>query len=212
MKLIVGLGNPGLEHAKERHNVGFLVLDRLARRLAPGAVARSRFHGVLLEAQAGEERVLLLRPTTYMNRSGQAVAEAMNFHKLDPAADLLVLVDDIALPCGTIRLRSDGGTGGHNGLSDIHQKLGTDTYARLRIGIDAPGAIPQVQYVLGRFRPDQLEKIEPALDDAAEAAECWLARGISEAMNRFNRRTPTLCNDTPSPSTGSSPSQGNDHG
>jgi PTH1 family peptidyl-tRNA hydrolase len=188
MKLIVGLGNPGPEHEKDRHNVGFLVLDRLARRHAAGAVARARFHGVVVEAAVDGARALLLRPTTFMNRSGMSVAEAVRFHKLAPATDLLVVVDDIALPCGTIRLRVGGGTGGHNGLSDIHEKLATDEYARLRIGIDPPGAIPQAQYVLGRFRPDQAERLEPALEDAVAAVECWLTRGAAEAMNRFNRR------------------------
>jgi PTH1 family peptidyl-tRNA hydrolase len=188
VKLIAGLGNPGREHERTRHNVGFEVLDRLARRHAPGEIARSRFHGALVEGRIGEERVLLLKPLTYMNLSGQAVAEAVGFHKLDPARDLLVIVDDVALPCGMIRLRPEGGAGGHNGLDDIERRLGTTAYARLRVGIDAPGAIPQRDYVLGRFRPDQLEAIEPALDEAAEAAACWAARGVLEAMNTFNRK------------------------
>ncbi len=188
MKLIVGLGNPGREHQGTRHNVGFDVLDRLARRHAPGEVARARFHGALVEATIGEERVLLLKPTTYMNLSGQAVAEASGFHKLEPARDLLVLVDDVALPCGMIRLRGDGGPGGHNGLEDVERRLGTDGYARLRIGIDAPGNIPQRDYVLGRFRPDQLQALEPALEEAAEASACWATRGILEAMNLYNRK------------------------
>lgn len=188
MKLIVGLGNPGREHERTRHNVGYDVLDRLARRYAPGEIARARFHGVLLEGRIDGERVLMLKPTTYMNRSGQAAAEAVGFYKLDPAADLLVIVDDIALPCGMIRLRGDGGPGGHNGLEDVERRLGTSTYARLRVGIDAPGEIPQREYVLGRFRPDQLAAVEPALEDAADAAACWALRGLLEAMNRYNRR------------------------
>jgi peptidyl-tRNA hydrolase, PTH1 family len=187
MKLIVGLGNPGPEYEKTRHNVGFLVLDRLARRHAPGEVARARFHGALLEGSITGEKMLLLKPGTYMNRSGAAVAEAARFYKLDPAADLLVIVDDIALPCGSIRIRGEGGAGGHNGLADIEQKLGGGAYARLRIGIGAPGQIPQAEYVLGRFRPDQLELVEPALDRAADAAACWAERGVIECMNRFNR-------------------------
>ena len=123
-----------------------------------------------------------------MNRCGQAVGEAVRFFKLDPAADLLVIVDDTALSCGMIRLRSEGGAGGHNGLADIEQKLGSGQYARLRLGIDTPGGIPQETYVLGRFRPQQLELLEPALEDAVDAAVCWMAHGIEEAMNRFNRR------------------------
>lgn len=189
--MIVGLGNPGPQYVGTRHNVGFDVLDRLARRHAPasgGAVARSRFHGALLEGEIGQEKLLLLKPTTYMNRSGIAIAEAVRFYKLTPAADLLVIVDDVALPCGTIRLRAEGSAGGHNGLADVQEKLGAAEYARLRIGIDAPGPIPQKDYVLGKFRPDQLPLVEAALDEAAEAAACWATRGIAEAMNRFNRR------------------------
>jgi len=187
MKLIVGLGNPGAEYEATRHNVGFLVLDRLARRHAPGAVARGKFHAAVVEAEVHGERVMLLKPTTFMNRSGLAVGEAMRFYKL-PTASLLVIVDDVALPCGSIRLRPGGGAGGHNGLSDIEQKLTTDEYARLRIGIDPPGIIPQKDYVLGRFRPDQLELVEPALDTAADAVACWARSGIDEAMNRYNQR------------------------
>lgn len=188
MKLIVGLGNPGTQYDRTRHNVGFDVLDRLARRYASGAIARSRFHGAVVEARVQNESALLLKPLTYMNRSGQAVSEAVRFYKLDPASDLLVIVDDVALPCGTIRLRPEGGAGGHNGLIDIEQKLSSGAYARLRIGIDRPESTPQAAYVLGRFRPDQLELVEPALNDAADAAACWVMHGITEAMNRYNRR------------------------
>jgi PTH1 family peptidyl-tRNA hydrolase len=203
LKLIVGLGNPGPEYDRTRHNVGFDVLDRLGRRHAGGALARSRFGGLLLDAEiprpagsrgAGPEeggstvRVLLLKPLTYMNRSGQSVAEAVRFHKLDPQNDLLVMADDIALACGVIRLRERGSAGGHNGLADVERLLGTEAYGRLRIGVDPPGAIPQASYVLGQFRPDQRERLDPALEEATRAVECWSAEGLSTAMNRFNRR------------------------
>ncbi len=188
MKLIVGLGNPGQQHEHTRHNVGFVVLDRLARRYAAGEIARGKFHGAVLDAQVDGQRVLLLKPTTFMNRSGQSVAEAVRFYHLDPGSSLLVVVDDVALACGIIRVRSDGGAGGHNGLADIEQKLATQEYSRLRVGIDAPGDIPQSNYVLGRFRPDQQELVEPALESAVDAAVCWALHGIDEAMNRFNRR------------------------
>lgn len=188
MKLVVGLGNPGPQYDQTRHNVGFLVLDRLARRHAPGAVARSRFSGVCIEARIDDEPLLLFKPTTFMNRSGQAVSEAVRFYKLNPTDDLLVIVDDIALACGVLRVRGDGSAGGHNGLGDIEQKLGTNIYPRLRIGIDGPGQIPQKDYVLGRFRPDQLERLEPALDEAADAAHIWVTQGLPTAMNRFNRK------------------------
>jgi PTH1 family peptidyl-tRNA hydrolase len=198
MKLLVGLGNPGIEYERTRHNVGFEVLDRVARRTVDPsrAIARSRFSGALLEGEVAPERggprgaepirLLLLKPLTYMNRSGQAVAEAVRFHKLDPSEDLLVVVDDLALPCGTIRIKPDGSAGGHNGLADIEQKLGSNRYPRLRIGIDAPGAVPQADYVLGRFRPDQQPLVEAAIEQAVEACLSWARSGLAATMNRFN--------------------------
>lgn len=188
MKLIVGLGNPGSAYEHTRHNVGFECIERIARREAPGEVARTRYHAVAIEARIGDEKVLLLRPTTFMNLSGTTVSEAVNFYKLTPSEDVLVLVDDVALPCGQIRLRPGGGDGGHNGLADITRRIGTDRYPRLRIGIDRPSEIPQKDYVLGRFRPDQKEPVEQALDEAAEAAACWARDGLDTAMNRYNRR------------------------
>lgn len=193
MKLIVGLGNPGSDYERTRHNAGFLAVDALAERHAPGAVPRARFQGVALEASiergpAAGEKVLLLKPTTYMNRSGQAVAEAVRFYKLNIATDLLVLVDDIYLPCGAIRLRAEGGSGGHNGLSDIDRLLGADTWSRCRIGVDPPGVVPQADYVLGRFTAEQWAKAGPAIARAADAAELWAARGIEAAMNKFNTK------------------------
>jgi PTH1 family peptidyl-tRNA hydrolase len=189
MKIVVGLGNPGIEYQRTRHNVGFDCIDRLARRVAdPTQTPKARFQALAVEGESGGEKVLLLKPMTYMNLSGNTVTEAMRFYKLDAGNDLLVLVDDIALPCGAIRLRAEGSAGGHNGLSDIEAKLGTARYARCRIGIDAPGRIPQRDYVLGRFREDQQPLVDEAIGLACEAAECWIARGITEAMNRFNRR------------------------
>jgi PTH1 family peptidyl-tRNA hydrolase len=192
MKLIVGLGNPGPEYEHTRHNVGFAVLDRLARRHAPGAIARSKFQGAMIDASISDEKVALLKPLTFMNRSGQCVAEAVSFFKLDSSTDVLVIVDDVALPCGSIRLRGDGSAGGHNGLADVEQKLGTSQYPRLRIGIDLPGQIPQKDYVLGRFRPDQLPLMETAFEESVQAAECWVREGLTTAMNRFNRKTEKL--------------------
>jgi len=189
MKIVVGLGNPGLEYQRTRHNVGFDGIDRLARRVCDASQApRARFQALALEGESGGEKVLLLKPVTYMNLSGSTVSEAVRFFKLDPSNDLLVLVDDIALPCGGIRLRGDGSAGGHNGLADIEAKLGTNRYARCRIGIDPPGQIPQRDYVLGRFREDQQPLVDAAVSTAAEAAECWISRGLVEAMNRFNRK------------------------
>lgn len=190
MKLIVGLGNPGPEYLGTRHNVGFEVIDRVARRWVDPAssVARNKFSGLLLDAAIDGERALLLKPLTFMNLSGQAVSEAIRFYKLDPQVDLLIIVDDTALSCGSIRLKPGGGAGGHNGLGDTSQRLGTDAWARLRIGIDHQDQRPLKSYVLGRFRPDQTILVEPALDDAAEAVTIWATQGLDIAMNRFNRK------------------------
>lgn len=189
MKIIVGLGNPGAEYERTRHNAGYGALDRLARRHAPGAVARSRFDAAVVEATIRGERCLLMKPLTFMNRSGAAVAQAVNFFKISPLEDLLVLVDDTALPIGTIRIRPDGGAGGHNGLADIQRALGSDAYVRLRIGVDSkPAVMDQADYVLGRFTAEQEAAIVPSLEKAADAAEVFVAEGIAAAMNRFNVR------------------------
>lgn len=188
MKLIAGLGNPGSKYVSTRHNVGFDVLDRLARRYGDAAPARSKFHAVVVDVHINDEKVLLVKPTTFMNRSGVSLSEAANFYKLNIEEDVLVLVDDVALPCGSIRMRPSGSAGGHNGLIDIEERLGSGQYARLRIGIDEPGQIPQKDYVLGRFREDQREQLEPALEDAVAAATCWVTAGTTETMNRFNRK------------------------
>jgi PTH1 family peptidyl-tRNA hydrolase len=186
MRLIVGIGNPGPDYDRTRHNVGFEAIDRLSRRIAPGEVARSRFQAGVIETRLGDDKVMLLKPLTFVNRSGQTVSEAVRFYKLDPACDLLVLVDDTALPCGRVRVRETGGTGGHNGLRDISAKLGTDRWARVRIGIDGPGEIPLSSYVLGRFRPDQQDAVDQGIEQAVEAANCWINRGTPAAMNAFN--------------------------
>ncbi|HED54332.1 MAG TPA: aminoacyl-tRNA hydrolase [Phycisphaerales bacterium] len=192
MKLLVGLGNPGSEYTRTRHNAGFLVLARLAERYATQKIARSKFHAMVLDASIGGEKCLLMKPMTYMNRSGQAVAEAVRFYKLDIPSDVLVIVDDVALPCGTIRLRAEGGTGGHNGLADIARKLGREAFPRLRVGIDSkPPMMRLDEYVLGRFTEEQREQLEPALTTAADAAEAFVTRGITQAMNTFNSRQPS---------------------
>lgn len=191
MKLIVGLGNPGKQYERTRHNAGFMAIDRLVERHAPGAPARARFNAAAVEAKVGGEACLLLKPTTYMNRSGGAVADAVRFYKVDPSKDLLVLVDDVALPCGAIRVRAGGGAGGHNGLADIHRALGSQAYPRCRIGVDAtPPYMNQADYVLGRFTDEQWALVAPALDRAADAAEVFIAKGVDAAMNQFNPKDP----------------------
>jgi PTH1 family peptidyl-tRNA hydrolase len=198
MKLVVGLGNPGREYVGTRHNVGFDVVDVLANRL--GWVngdegfnrnAREKFGGLALDGNcklpSGEtEKLLLLKPLTFMNLSGKAVQAAMAFYQLMPA-DIMVVLDDVALPCGKIRLRSGGSDGGHNGLKDIQRALGTNQYPRLRLGIDAPPQfVPQRDYVLGRFTEPQRLAMKTAGDRAASAILCWTETGIESAMNRFN--------------------------
>jgi len=186
MKLIFGLGNPGRQYLGTRHNAGFMVLERLAQRHALTG-AQSKFHSAILDGRIAEQRCMLLQPQTLMNKSGLAVGEAAKFYNLSPG-DLLIVVDDVALPCGTIRLRGEGSAGGHNGLSDIEKALGTKRYPRLRIGIDSPGRAAQVDYVLGKFTPDQQKAIDPALDDACNAIETWLNEGLDKAMSLYNQR------------------------
>jgi len=196
MKLIVGLGNPGREYVGTRHNVGFDVIDRFASRngLIAGdddfdRVSRTKFDGLALDGSVavgdnGSEKVLLLKPTTYMNLSGRSVQAAMSFYQLTPG-DIMVVLDDVALPCGKLRIRPGGSDGGHNGLKDIARALGTQEYPRLRVGIDAPPPrVPQRDYVLGRFTTVQRDQID--LDRAADALLRWIGKGLNAAMNEFN--------------------------
>lgn len=198
MKLIVGLGNPGREYVATRHNVGFEVLDRFATRLGLiskesdfDRMARANFEGLALDGPATlsggvQERVLLLKPMTFMNLSGRSVQAAKAFYQLSDA-DLMIVLDDIALPCGKVRLRQAGSPGGHNGLRDIERALGTDAYPRLRVGIDPPPPrVPQKDYVLGRFSEEQRKSLCPAIDRAGDALLDWMENGIVSAMNRFN--------------------------
>ncbi len=190
MKLIVGLGNPGSQYNGTRHNVGFEVVDRLARRWAdrPAEGARNRFGGLVVEATVGGERTLLLKPLTFMNRSGRSVAEAIGFYKIDSTRDLLVVADDLDLACGIIRLRAEGGSGGHNGLQDILGALGRPDWARCRVGIGRSSTMPSADYVLGRFTPEQQPVAEESFDQAASACEVWCRDGMAASMNLFNKR------------------------
>jgi PTH1 family peptidyl-tRNA hydrolase len=189
MKLIVGLGNPGKSYERTRHNAGAVAVDRLIDRHARGATSRGRFNSAVVEAPVTGMPCLLVKPTTYMNRSGAAVAEAVNFYKADPSKDLFVIVDDVALPPGALRIRPGGGAGGHNGLADIERALGTEAYARCRIGIGAsPEFMDQADYVLGKFNEWDWAVVGPAIEKAADAAEVFVERGIDAAMNRFNVR------------------------
>jgi PTH1 family peptidyl-tRNA hydrolase len=198
MKIVIGLGNPGRDYVGTRHNVGFELVDQLATRLGwigkPeqfNTLARNKFDALTLDgvvslASGGSEKLLLVKPMTYMNLSGRSVNAAMSFYHLTPA-DLMIALDDIALPCGRIRIRTGGSPGGHNGLKDIEQVLGTSQYPRLRIGVDTPPPrVPQKDYVLGRFTPDQRMLVDAALGRAGGAVVTWIDKGIEPAMSQFN--------------------------
>jgi PTH1 family peptidyl-tRNA hydrolase len=184
MKLVVGLGNPGSKYEGTRHNIGFEVIDRLAEGGA-GARFSRKFDGLQAEAEIDFRRVLLLKPETFMNLSGRSVAQALRFYKLE-LADLLVVCDDLSLPLGKLRIRGGGTDGGQKGLRDITAHLGTDAFARLRIGIGERGPIDAVDFVLSRFRSAERPVIDDALILASQAVAVWVTQGLAPAMNRFN--------------------------
>ncbi len=184
LKLIVGLGNPGARYQGTRHNVGFELIDRLGQ--GPRASRfSSQFDGLVAETEIDYQRVLLLKPETFMNLSGRSAAQAVRFYKLS-LADLLVVCDDLSLPVGKIRLRPGGSDGGQKGLRDLIQHLGTDQFARLRIGVGDKGQIDAADYVLSRFRSAERPLIDDALILAAQACAVWVVKGIDAAMNQFN--------------------------
>jgi PTH1 family peptidyl-tRNA hydrolase len=197
MKLIVGLGNPGKQYIGTRHNIGFEAVDALARRLGwirgPGEfekLARANFDGLTMDGSISlggvHEKLMLLKPMTYMNLSGKSVQAASAFYRVEPA-DLMIVLDDLALPCGKLRIRPGGSSGGHNGLKDIERALGTDQYPRLRIGLDAPPPfVPGKDYVLQPFTAEQRKAIEPAIEKSAQALMTWMEKGVVAAMNAFN--------------------------
>jgi peptidyl-tRNA hydrolase, PTH1 family len=194
MHLVVGLGNPGSQYAGTRHNVGWEVADALAAELGWIAkpadfdrMARDRFNALTLDGSADGRKVMILKPTTYMNLSGQSVQAAMAFYQIE-AREMMVILDDLALPCGKIRIRPFGGSGGHNGLKDIDRALGGDVYPRLRVGIDpAPSPMAGKDYVLGRFTPQQRALVEPAVRRACGAVKTWIQNGLETAMNQYNQ-------------------------
>ena len=184
MKVISGLGNPGERYRLTRHNVGFRVVDLLADRWGLTGKGSVRDGAARLEAVRPDARVLLVKPVRYMNGSGPPLKAAMRQTDADPAVDLLVIADDVDLPLGRIRLRRSGSAGGHNGLRDIITTLGSNEFARLRVGIGRGGET--VDHVLATFKPDERELADVAIASAADAAELWLREGIDEAMDAFN--------------------------
>jgi peptidyl-tRNA hydrolase, PTH1 family len=183
VKLVVGLGNPGRKYAGTRHNVGFDVVDLLAKRWSID-FSREKFHSWFADGVICDERVVLLKPTTYMNRSGRAVAKAVRFYQLEPP-DLIVVLDDWALPPGRLRIRKKGSAGSHNGLQDVINHLGPAEFARLRVGIGESIGDPAT-FVLSRFAPHEEPTMERSVASAADAVESWIKEGPDVTMNRFN--------------------------
>jgi PTH1 family peptidyl-tRNA hydrolase len=183
-KLVVGLGNPGSKYEGTRHNIGFEVIDRLAEG-GSGASFSRKFDALVAETEIDFRRITLLKPTTFMNLSGRSVSQALRFYKLE-TTDLLVVCDDLNLPLGKLRIRGGGSDGGQKGLRDITAHLGTEDYARLRIGIGEPGQNDAADFVLSRFRNAERAIIDDALILAAQAVAVWTTRDLATAMNRFN--------------------------
>jgi PTH1 family peptidyl-tRNA hydrolase len=184
LRIVVGLGNPGSRYAGTRHNVGFDVVDSLA--LGPQASRfQKRFQAQVAELREGDYKILLVKPETFMNLSGQAVRQVLDFYQA-PVTGLLVVCDDINLPLGRLRYRAKGTPGGHNGLRDIQKHLGTTDYARVRIGVGAPEPDEAVDHVLGRFRPAEKPVIEDAIALAAQGVLVWVRQGIEVCMNQYN--------------------------
>ena len=184
--LLVCLGNPGDQYENTRHNVGFMVADELAER-SHVPVQRLKFRALTNTVTVGDRKVLLMKPVTYMNLSGEAVHEAAAFYKIAPD-HVLVISDDVALPLGKLRIRAGGSAGGHNGLKNIIAHLGTDQFPRIRLGV---GQKPHPDYdmadwVLGKFQGEDKKAVEAAVKKAADAAECLIREGVDKAMNQYN--------------------------
>lgn len=187
MKIIAGLGNPGSEYAATKHNVGFMLIDALADKLNVSASEwQEKNDALIARVRIGAESVLLVKPLTYMNESGKAIAPLMNFYKLD-ATDLIVVHDDMDIPTGTIRLRKKGSAGGHNGIKSILAHVGDENFSRVRIGIGRP--LPKwtvINHVLAPFTAEDAPKIKAAIEYLLPAVECIVTDGIDVAMNKFN--------------------------
>lgn len=191
LQLLVGLGNPGDRYSDTRHNVGFMVLDRLSQDAGSSFRQQSRLHAELSEIGSGSQRLRLLKPTTYMNESGRSIRAVLDWFGLD-ASQLLVLVDDMDLPLGRLRLRANGSAGGHNGLRSTIAHLGSESFARLRIGIGAPSSNPQerrertVSHVLGRFSEQERPIVDKVLEEVIAGITLIRSQGLERAGNRLN--------------------------
>lgn len=186
MKLIAGLGNPGVKYQFTRHNAGFMLLDYMKYKLDFSFKFESKFNGELAKTTLDSESVMLLKPHTYMNLSGNSIIAVMNFFKIKPE-DLLIVYDDISLPLGTLRFRAKGSDGGHNGIKSIIKVLGGNTvFDRLKIGIGPQPPVPSETFVLQNFTDEQLKELKPALEKAYDAVFFCLENGIVSTQSRFN--------------------------
>jgi PTH1 family peptidyl-tRNA hydrolase len=191
-QLIVGLGNPGAKYEQTRHNVGFMAIDKLAKTWQIGLSENKKFHGLFGEGLGPTGKIRLLKPTTYMNNSGQAIRAIVDWYKIPPES-VLVVYDDMDLPVGKLRLRLSGSAGGQNGMKSAIAHLGTQTFPRLRIGIGSPKSAPvnkdAVSHVLGTFSPAEKHLIEDVLDLTVGAIEVSLKQGVEKAMSLYNNRS-----------------------
>lgn len=185
MKIIAGLGNPGTEYAQTKHNVGFMLVDALAEHLNAPAW-KEDFFSAITEVRIGGEKVFLVKPLTYMNNSGEALGPMLSYYKVD-VDDLVVVHDDMDIPAGTVRIRKKGGSGGHNGIKSILTHVGSEDFARVRIGIGRPPAgWTVINHVLAPFSSEDAPKIRAAIDYLLPAAECIVTDGVDLAMNKYN--------------------------
>ncbi len=186
--LVVFLGNPGIRYEGTRHNAGFMAADAFAKKHGL-SISRSRFRALTATCTIGDQSVLLMKPQTFMNLSGEAVGQAARFYKIPPE-HVLVVSDDISLPIGALRVRIKGSAGGHNGLKNIISALGTDAFPRIRIGVGSPPHpdFDMMDWVLSVFRNQDAEDIQKAADAAAEAVACYIGEGPDRAMNSYNHR------------------------
>lgn len=186
MKIIIGLGNIGKEYENTRHNAGFMAIDKLAE-ACDMKFDREKFSAYYSKGKINGEDVILLKPTTFMNNSGIALRQCMDFFKCTPQ-DILVMYDDMDMPVGKLRLRQKGSAGGHNGIKSIIAHIGTDEFDRIRIGIGKDKLIPTVNWVLGKFNEEDRPELNKALENAAKAAKFSISHSFSDTMNRYNRK------------------------
>ena len=184
MKLIVGLGNPGNKYELTRHNTGFMVMDRIASKCGV-SIDQKKFKALIAVTTIKGEKVILMKPQTFMNLSGEAVQAACHFYQISPK-DILVIYDDLDMPCGKLRLREKGSAGGHNGIKSIIQHMSTQEFCRIRVGIDK-SSYDTIDYVMGKFTAEQKPLMDKSLDKAAEAAVEFVSKRFSDIMNTYNR-------------------------